>query len=419
MDSQHAIQFSNKAKAALLAITFVLTIPLLYSAKTDPVERSQWEKRPLHQWPAIEQTPDTKHYFNAVERYIDDHIGLALKFNKLYRKMLYYVFADSPILNVSVGKSHYTYLNSHDPKNANDIFRTVCRRGMNQELIPRREQQTITIFQALEKRGYRVSFAIPISKPVLYPENLPNNIPLEMRNHCERYSQTINIPSAISQRFSGQRTVYHPFDLIAAHKNEAHFYPKQNFHWSGKSAHIFSAGFLQAIGIKTNAVYEVEPKLVETEADLTSIGFTRTIPVWHYDYSDFGITHSHQKPDTVMTYYKDAHDFNQFTATQPLSDRSALMISNSFGVFTAPHIAPGFKTLYHVNVNHLKKAERQGFYFDFIDSLNVTDIIFLMHDGGYINGIPLLATHAALKPKPKKARQKNVTVLPEQQTKTL
>jgi hypothetical protein len=73
----------------------------------------------------------------------------------------------------------------------------------------------------------------------------------------------------------------------------------------------------------------------------------------------------------------------------PASGRSALLLSNSFGAFVAPHLAPGFKSLTHVNLNALQEAEAEVFLQQLMERVKPDDVIVLFHDGG-IPSVPLL-----------------------------
>ncbi|MBT3831582.1 MAG: hypothetical protein HOB98_17935 [Gammaproteobacteria bacterium] len=62
----------------------------------------------------------------------------------------------------------------------------------------------------------------------------------------------------------------------------------------------------------------------------------------------------------------------------------ALLITDSFGIYTAEHLAPGFKTLIHVNVTDLKEGEMSNFYGEMIDKIAPDRILFLFNDQSFI-----------------------------------
>ena len=127
------------------------------------------------------------------------------------------------------------------------------------------------------------------------------------------------------------------------------------------------------------------PVLCWHRADLKSIGFERKVKVWQYPYEHYGVQKEKGFWKTLRPYYKRAGDIHHYSTKNPLSERKALLLTNSFGAFVAPHLAVGFKDLYHVNVNHLHATEKEAFKGEFIDNLGVTDVILLVHDSAFVS----------------------------------
>ncbi len=90
--------------------------------------------------------------------------------------------------------------------------------------------------------------------------------------------------------------------------------------------------------------------------------------------------------DWIIPYYQRAKDFSLYNPGKPLSDRRALIISDSFGAAVVRDLAAGFKSLHHVNITALKPEEYPVFFGHFINGLNVSDVIFIFHDTAVING---------------------------------
>ncbi|MFT4655236.1 MAG: hypothetical protein ACI82S_002896 [Patiriisocius sp.] len=376
---------SRRAVVVVLSISIVLLIPLLATVWTDDNARSKWEKRNLESFPEWHGLAAINEYFDKISEFADDHIGLALEFNQIYRKILFYIFGDSPVKNITVGRSGFVYLNSHTPKRKNIVYKNLCIRGASSshslDVIDRVEK----VFKYFASSGLNVSLGVAITKPVLYPEFLPVYIPTPLRKACSSFRDDNFLVSIQNKMELNGGTYYYPYEMFFQQKNVEAFYPKENFHWSGRSSHVFAKGLLNQIGIEVSPAFSVGEKLTTGRSDLNPIGFERAVNVWHYPYQSYGVSKTTVARQMVMPYYSRIRDVSYYKTESPMSDRKLLLLSNSFGAYVAPHLAPGFKELYHVNLNHLQKDEYKRFFNEFINSLSITDVMFIVHDDGLIN----------------------------------
>jgi len=382
--SQHYTTFEPPSRKWLVLLVLVLFIPAASSFFTNHKHRSAWEKRDLAQMPNLESVQDIASFFSKMDLYLNDHIGLALDSNRLYRKIIFYVFRESPIRNITYGKNGFVYLNAHSTKYLNSNFESTCIRGVDPKYLPGLTRKLDTIFKHFEQRNYQVSFAVPVTKIAIYPENLPDNTPANILKACAKYRLGNNNPVLLDTAYSGKHDFYYPLQALSSLKDNPHFYPKENFHWNGMSAHVFSMGLLARMGITVDESIYNERSISTVSADLTDLGFDRQIKAWFYPYSGYKIHRSTRSPSLVKQYYRNATDFAEFKTANPATEQTALVLSNSFGSFTVPHLAPAFKTLYHVNINHLAEDEGPVFYAQLIDSLNPDRIIFIFEDTSLI-----------------------------------
>lgn len=382
--SQHRTTFDPHSRKWLVLLALVLFIPTAFSFFTNHKHRSVWEKRELAQMPVLENVQDIASFFSKADLYVNDHIGLALDANKLYRKIIFYAFRESPLKKITYGKNGFVYLNSHSTKYRNSNFESTCIRGTAPKYLPGLTQKLDAIFRHFEQRNYQVSFAIPVTKIAIYPENLPDNTPANILNACAKYSSGNNNLASLDTAYSGKQDFYYPLQELSDLKDNSHFYPKENFHWNGMSAHEFSMGLLEQMGITVDASIYNEKSISTISADLTDLGFDRQIRAWFYPYSGYKVHRSSSSPSIVKQHYRNATDYTEFRTANPATEQTALVLSNSFGAFTVPHLAPAFKTLYHVNVNHLAKDEGPAFYDQLIDSLDPDRIIFIFEDTSFI-----------------------------------
>jgi hypothetical protein len=389
------VSLTFSSKLILLFLAVILSIPVVAGFFTNHEERSSWENRPLTQFPQWHEWKDAALFFNEIDRFSSDHIGFALPLNRLYRKFRYYIFSDSPIKSITVGSSGFVYLNSHNPQKSYTVFESLCIHGDDANRLQKRVDVLGKIFFELESRGYKPSVGIPVSKPVLYPDNLSSQVPHRHRDACTTYRHRDNIPKRLGEIYSStKKIIYYPLDDFYNLRNQEAFFPKENFHWNGKSSHVFARDFLSLLDLAPDEDFSKGSVLRSTKADLKRMmGFSRNIYTWHYPYARYKIIKTKiQELAWIKNYYKRASDYSQFETGEPISKRRALVISNSFGAGIARHLAAGFQSLLHVNIGHLQDDEYRAFFADFIDTLQPTDIIFIFHDdefvsGGYLNKI--------------------------------
>lgn len=398
--------FSPQARRTLVVLAIALLVPLVIGFGTDDERRSAWERRTLQAWPAWPGLQEAGAYFERLSTFADDHVGLALEANRLYSQLRYYVFGDDPVDNVTAGRDGFLFLSSQGRASKFSNIVQLCVLGVDPSAIEREKAAVATLSTSLKSRGYLVSFAIAPTKLVIYPDYLPDRVPKSLRAACSAFRDRPNVPQALADSTAADgRLIYYPLDEFIEARDLPGFYPKANFHWSGYSAHLFAKGILRRLGIEVGEEFEKEARLENKVSDLKGlIGFRLFEPMWTFPYADYGVQRLRQKPDSTRTYYANATDFAEFRTDRPASQRTALLITNSFGAFLAPHLAPGFAALYQINIGGLKEDEYEAFMGAFIDQLDVTDVMFLFHDRGFANGAALsLLSETARSRKPTEA----------------
>ncbi|MCP5055411.1 MAG: hypothetical protein GY937_01660 [bacterium] len=369
------VRLSRAARAGLMGMVAVLSMPVITAPFSDGEERARMEKRELAAFPVWRGPLEAPNYFAAVGDYLDDHVGFAFAANRLLRQVMFYGFGDDPVDDVRAGTQGFVYLN--------DGIEALCAPETEDARSDELAGKIDRVFGWLEARGYRVSLGVAVTKPGLYPEHLPQKVSAGTRAACEAYAASPIRPrlEAGIEPSSG-RVFHYPFAEFMQRRNERAFFPKENFHWNGMSTHVFARGLLEKMGVPVSAEFGAGAQRIEARADLVMMGFFRRIEVWDFPYAAQGLDYHPRNPEVVREYYERARGFSTWNSTDPLSDRSALLLTDSFGKPLARHLAPGFKKLVHVNLNHLQPREWKGFFTSFLDQLEFSDVIFLSHDSG-------------------------------------
>jgi hypothetical protein len=380
---------SLPARLAVLGMAFLLLIPLVTGIGfTNHQARSEWEKRALAEWPEWTGVEDATDYFSRLSAYFDDHVGAALAINRIYRQILFYIFEDDPVSEITRGSDGFSYLNTHFAENPLSVFETTCVQGAQIDGLGQLEATIADVMAYYSQRGLRVSMAIAPSKPVLYPEHLPGRVPRRLREACLQYRELATLPRLLSEsELASQYPIIYPFEAFRARRHTDAFYPPQSFHSTGESAHMLAALALESIGLPPGPAYSGGRSLVQGSSDLHMKGFRENITVWHYPYTEFGVQKLASRNAWESLYFPRPRDIARYRSSHPMAPgRKALLISNSFGAFIAPHLAPGFSETVNLNINRLHPRDYQSVLVDFVEQEGFTDVIFVLHDYSLIQG---------------------------------
>ncbi len=385
-DKNARCRIAPAAKLATLAVAALLAIPLVVGLTDDSADRTQRENRTLAAWPRYEQAKGLAAYFDSLGAWIDDHMGFVGPVNEGYRKAQFYLFGDRPVPNVDIGEDGFVFLNSHEADNPNARYRTTCdpagpRVRMTTRALAR-------LGEAARSRKIALTVAIVPSKVMLYPEKLPETVDARWRETCQALSLENSLPGQVGAGLEGTPVrFFFPFEPIAARKAMPDYYPPGNFHAASRINHDFSRLLLEDIGIRMPPDYGHGATLQVVGSDIAVMGFRRRARAWVFEYDEYGVEQSRQQPVWIRDYFPRTNDFGMFETARPTSERVALMLSNSFGMYMAPHLAPGFRRLYHVSMNSFTAPLMTAGIGPLVEGTQPTDLVILLHDGGFNAGL--------------------------------
>jgi hypothetical protein len=379
--SARSYPYDTGAMVLTVAFALLLAIPAMVSGLNDHAARSRWENRPLVELPALFSEEKDTRFFDELDRYLNDHFGFALELNRLYRKLLFYVFRDSPSPDVSLGKDGYVFVTSFKSEPFS-VLETLCVRGMDAAVAAVSADAWAQILRHFARAHDHVALLIVPSKPTLYPEKFTLAIPRRYRERCAQYEQENSVAEAIvrSVQENGNIAVY-PYKEFLQQKYDGNFYPRENFHYAGKSAHWLGRETLNRLGIAVSADYEENVLGTTVTHDIMNLlGFTRALELTAYPYTAFQLRSQPQVPEYIRDYFERARQFGVITSDNPLSQRTALVIGNSFTTFTADHLAPGYRSLTYIMTNDLRQEEYVRFFTELVPRISADDLIFVYND---------------------------------------
>lgn len=384
MDSNVKKKIDTSAKIVIFLIGVLLLMPVIFSSNVDRNLRSKMERRELNDWPSWAGRESISGYFSGIESYLDDHIGLSVFFNSLYRKLRFFIFNDPPVSNISIGAEGFLYLNSHSHKTPFNIYKKLCQT----EFTGKQEKKYIKNLKSLatffEEIDYSFVFAVVPSKPALYPDYLPDNLPNGYKESCLKFTKQPNYLQSISKELSRQDVLFfYPYAEFFNQRLKFAFYPKESFHWKGESAHVFSTLLLNKMDISVQRIVQ-KKQISKYYSDLTMLGFDLEGSAWEYQPVNYQLTQLDLEPKDITNFYRKATEYIYYESSNPTSNKHVVLLSNSFGQSVAPFLAAAFSSLLHVNVDQLKPEEFDKFFKVFLKKRNVDLVVLLMQDAAFV-----------------------------------
>ena len=187
----------------------------------------------------------------------------------------------------------------------------------------------------------------------------------------------------------------YPFEDFLQLKDQGNFYPKENFHWHGRSAHVAARQWAAKSGISLPDSYSEQWKEIDQRADTSDLlgfdlEFRRGVP----DYPGFGVSEERGATSGMSKYFMGKwKPTGRFVTQNPVTQRTALVIGNSFTEFLVPHLAPVYRELTWVMTNTWSQRETAEYVPRIVELIKPDDLIFVTHDGGTIKANKLIYSH--------------------------
>lgn len=379
-----AFRFHGHALLFIVAVAGLLAIPAVIGwIRGNASSTRELENRNMAALPPLQLLrKNAPAYIEQMDAHLKDTIGLRHRANTFYRKLRYFIFHDPPLPNVTIGRGGHTFLNAPRPTTPYAFFESLCLR---QGSPAPREVHTLSstlgrISGYLQRQGIRATFAIAPSTLSLYAETLPLRVPPAYRRACLAYPERDHLLARLQRQGeeSGHYRLFYPYELFARHKGEEGFYPKERYHWEGKSAYLFARHLVQASGALTAPRLDDPASLTTVPDDIaTFFGFARTITGYTYAYDDQTST---VQPVPWIREFSQRGQLTLSTTENSLHPGTALLIANSFGIALAPHLARCFRQLYFLDLNLLQKNEQQAVFAALIERTRPDYVFFVFDD---------------------------------------
>ena len=120
---ERIVRVGFAARCLLIFFGLGLLSPTAVIALRAPGQLVTQHNKQIAAWPQNRLLLDNPQaYFEQVEAWHGDHIGLGVRAGKLYRQVSYYVLGDGAVINVDRGSGNMVFLSSHRPDRS---FRSI------------------------------------------------------------------------------------------------------------------------------------------------------------------------------------------------------------------------------------------------------------------------------------------------------
>ena len=374
----------------MVLLSLALLVPSLMIFTTDHQARSAWELRKLDTLPTVSEMADNpKAGFKKFDGWMNDHVGFgfqAIRFRKRFLFKSLGVTGDKYIVSNSDGDLFLTgRFNDKTRKYPYAWFRHNCINFF----IPAWEEQYISsvlrVTPALEKFGAEVIYTAVPTKSVLLAEKLPRSTPKEISDGCKTVNAHNNGMMRVAKKLP-HHNFYYPFDFFKERVyDDPLFFPNTAYHWAGESNWAFVEDFATTYGLSLPKTWPKGPCVPhKVRWDIGNLmGVDKVVDGCNRDKRELRLN-LYERYNYPLNVESETDHVKVFALTNPyaLNDKSAVLISNSFGPLVREQIAGLFNTTYHVNLNRTNRRNMQ-LLLEQSDIMNVDYVIVIAADFHY------------------------------------
>lgn len=400
MRKKVAIHFVGREAVLIALLIGILSLPAIIGIFWSNSDKTrQQENRTATPFPPLEQLRKSpKAFIGSLDAFLNDRIGFRHDANALYRKAKYYIFRDPPLSNINIGKDGVVFMNSHLIDRINFVFNLLCEQQIDPapDLTTRMDTTLAAVSRFYEGQGFAVTIAAAPTNVAIYPDKLPLDVDQKYRDACNSYGPKNGLLFRLAEmgRKSGAYRIYYPYELFREHRDEPYFYPKERWHWAGKSAYLFARDLAYQTGMMNTLQLDDPAEVGLVDDDLWMFfGFSRKIKAFRYHYKKFHTTV--EAPEWQFSMSSNG-GLAHYHTQDALTNKRVLLLANSFGLDLAPHLASVFKDLYYFNLNVIEQPDEENTFEKLTQYTKPDHIYVLFDDAGVIAAPDRLAAFVRL-----------------------
>jgi hypothetical protein len=390
---------THMAQRGFLLIWFILlTVPMwMHMIRSDAQDVIQ-ENRQLATLPSsIKDLNSAMRWAPQMDAYLKDHFGMRQTLIAWNNQIRYFGFGESASPQLTVGKEHMLFFNSHEAAHPNRMLNFLCGNDVSSDVVNDLATRVSDFLLRARQLHPNTTIGFVPTKPVLYTEYLPD----WMRTKCQpvqhilpAFLNTIaklNLEEVKRTDLSG--SIYYPWAAMQTRKSSLMLYPKEDFHWHGSGAQVFAQDLAESQWhLPALRQFKFYRETVTSDMQRFMPGVTLRPIIESPDYASaqieaclgshcFPEVASADKLSDVSRYRLDSQKLSAKVVNQA-AGKKLLIISDSFGVGVAGYFSAYFDEVWHISINNSGQLSSQE-QVDLQASLGnyaPDNVLYLLHD---------------------------------------
>ncbi|MFZ6801782.1 hypothetical protein [Undibacterium sp. Di24W] len=391
--------FAQLVQRSFLLLWFgLLLMPALIHLTKIDVPDATLENRQLAAIPLpIKDLDSALNWTAQMDAYLKDHFGLRQTMIAWNNQIRYFGLGESASPQLTVGKEHMLFFNSHEAAYPNRMLNFLCGKDIRPEIINELATRVSGFLLKARQINPNTSIGFVPTKPVLYTEYLPD----WMQAECQQKTHTLPVflqtiaqfNATDAQQTALSASIYYPWTAMQKLKSSVQLYPKEDFHWHGRGAQVFAQDIAERQWqLPALRHFNFYRETVSSDMQRFMPGVALKPTIESPDYANAQITAclgpqcfpelaSAAKLSDVSRYRLIPAGVNP-KGNNRISGKKLLLISDSFGNGVAGYFSAYFDEVWHISINNsgqLSSQEMLDLQASF-ESYAPDKVLYLLHD---------------------------------------
>lgn len=349
-----------RARVLSLGLAVCLLLPTLGIASQQDAELERFHNHRLTSWPERRSfRADPVAYFQRARTWLAERVFPVQAATRLQKGLAYRLLRGTPEARVTLGQDGHVFLNGRSNARLNDLFETACVRAHAPATARALERGLKGWAKTAKKQNIVVDIVIVPTAASIYADKLPIEVPEAYRQACMERTQGRSPLLALQSPDLERLHFLYPLPQMLAHRADAAFFPRANWHPTGLSLQVVRQAYLATLQVP--GVVDDTLTLGQTSAEiLLPYGIEQSQPTYLMRNANVAVDREldAQVRAAVAAMYPDGSRFvtHAFSNRKPLIAQSVLMLSDSYGDLGSEVFAGVFQSLIHVNLNSMSGA---------------------------------------------------------------
>lgn len=377
------VHLTRRSRCTLVLIALVLLIPVVGMRLQPRSILEQFHNRQLAPPPsrALIAT-DPARYFKERKSWLADRAYPIIETTYWHKWTLYTVFSTAPEPRVTLGRNHFVFLNGGSNAGVNELFESACIQSHAPEKAALLDHE-IEALASTRSGPPSIEAVIIPTLATVYPENLPPSVPARFRNACQRVAEGLSPLQGVANRHP--RVLTYPLPAMRTGRTDPGFYPRANWHALGLSLITVRDEYLRRLGYLQRPADE-KVVLAQTHSEiLSTYRLATTQPQYLVSNPNVNRDAEYERllARPILAAGGQSSDIMVYKNSRPVIPQTMLMLSDSFGIASAPIFAGAYTMVIQVNTNNMNNRQIDRLVSE-IAALHPVDRIVLLAQEGNV-----------------------------------